>query len=74
MIEGVSGRHGPRCRHPHNASRRALRDGTLRHDRRWADYCGEARVAELMQATLDEENADTLLNGLATKNINQRAM
>jgi ferritin-like metal-binding protein YciE len=41
----------------------------------WAKTCGEAQVAQLMQATLDEEkHADTLLNGLATKNINQQAM
>jgi ferritin-like metal-binding protein YciE len=41
----------------------------------WAKTCGEKEVAQLMQATLEEEkNADTLLNGLATKNINQRAM
>jgi ferritin-like metal-binding protein YciE len=41
----------------------------------WAKTCGQDQVAQLMQATLDEEKkADTLLNGLARKNINQQAM
>jgi ferritin-like metal-binding protein YciE len=38
----------------------------------WAKTCGQAQVAQLMQATLEEEKkADTLLNGLAKKIINQ---
>jgi ferritin-like metal-binding protein YciE len=41
----------------------------------WAKSCGEQQVAELMQETLDEEKkADTLLNGLAKKGINQQAV
>lgn len=41
----------------------------------WAKNCGQDQVAQLMQETLDEEKkADTLLNGLARKNINQQAM
>jgi ferritin-like metal-binding protein YciE len=41
----------------------------------WAKTCGQDQVAQLLQATLDEEKkADTLLNGLARKNINQQAM
>jgi ferritin-like metal-binding protein YciE len=41
----------------------------------WAKTSGEAQVAQLMQETLEEEKqADTLLNGLAKKNINQQAM
>ena len=41
----------------------------------WAKTCGEDEVARLMQETLEEEKkADTLLNGLAKKGINQQAM
>jgi len=41
----------------------------------WAKTCGEEEVARLMQETLEEEKkADTLLNGLAKKGINQQAM
>ncbi len=41
----------------------------------WAKTCGQEQVAQLMQETLEEEKqADTLLNELATKNINQQAM
>jgi ferritin-like metal-binding protein YciE len=41
----------------------------------WAKTCGQDAVAQLMQETLEEEKkADTLLNGLAKKNINQQAM
>jgi ferritin-like metal-binding protein YciE len=41
----------------------------------WAKTCGQEQVAQLMQETLDEEKkADTLLNDLARKNINQQAM
>jgi ferritin-like metal-binding protein YciE len=41
----------------------------------WAKACGEEQVARLMQETLDEEkNADTLLNGLAKRGINQQAV
>jgi ferritin-like metal-binding protein YciE len=41
----------------------------------WAKTCGQDQVAQLLQATLDEEKkADTLLNGLARKNINQQSM
>jgi ferritin-like metal-binding protein YciE len=41
----------------------------------WAKTCGQDQVAQLMQETLDEEKkADTLLNGLARKNINPQAM
>ena len=41
----------------------------------WAKACGQQEVAKLMQETLDEEKkADTLLNGLARKGINQQAV
>ena len=41
----------------------------------WAKTCGQDQVAQLMRETLEEEKkADTLLNGLAKKNINERAM
>src|SRR4029077_5202580 len=41
----------------------------------WAKTCGQQQVAQLMQETLEEEKqADTLLNGLAKKSINQQAM
>jgi ferritin-like metal-binding protein YciE len=41
----------------------------------WAKACGQEQVAHLMQETLEEEKkADTLLNGLATENINRQAM
>lgn len=41
----------------------------------WAKACGQQEVAKLMQETLDEEKkADTLLNGLARKGINQEAV
>ncbi len=41
----------------------------------WAKACGQPEVAQLMQETLDEEKkADTLLNGLARKGINQQAV
>jgi len=41
----------------------------------WAKTCGADPVAELMHETLEEEKkADTLLNGLAKKSINQQAM
>lgn len=41
----------------------------------WAKACGQQEVAQLMQETLDEEKkADTLLNGLARKGINQQAV
>jgi len=41
----------------------------------WAKTCGHDEVAKLMQETLEEEKkADTLLNGLARKGINQQAM
>jgi len=41
----------------------------------WAKACGQQEVAQLMQETLDEEKkADTLLNGLARKGINQEAV
>jgi ferritin-like metal-binding protein YciE len=41
----------------------------------WAETCGQEQVAQLMQETLEEEKqADTLLNQLAKKNINQQAM
>jgi len=41
----------------------------------WAKTCGHDDVAKLMQETLEEEKkADTLLNGLARKGINQQAM
>jgi ferritin-like metal-binding protein YciE len=41
----------------------------------WAKTCGEEEVARLMHETLEEEKkADTLLNGLAKKGINQQAM
>jgi ferritin-like metal-binding protein YciE len=41
----------------------------------WAKSCGEQQVAELMQESLDEEKkADTLLNGLDKKGINQQAV
>ncbi len=41
----------------------------------WAKACGQQEVAKLMQETLEEEKqADTLLNGLARKSINQQAV
>jgi len=41
----------------------------------WAKTVGHEEVAKLMQETLEEEKkADTLLNGLARKGINQQAM
>jgi ferritin-like metal-binding protein YciE len=41
----------------------------------WAKSCGEQEVAQLMHETLEEEKkADTLLNGLARKAINQQAV
>ena len=41
----------------------------------WAKACGEDQVAQLMHETLEEEKkADTLLNGLAKKAINQQAV
>ena len=41
----------------------------------WAKTCGEEQVARLMSETLEEEQqADTLLNGLANGSINQQAM
>jgi ferritin-like metal-binding protein YciE len=40
----------------------------------WATACGEEQVAKLMRETLAEEkNADTLLNKLASKDINRQA-
>jgi ferritin-like metal-binding protein YciE len=41
----------------------------------WAKTCGQDQVAQLLLDTLEEEKkADTLLNGLASKNINRQAM
>jgi ferritin-like metal-binding protein YciE len=41
----------------------------------WAKTCGQDQVAQLMHETLEEEKkADTLLNGLAKKYVNQQAM
>ena len=41
----------------------------------WARTCGKNEIVKLMQETLDEEKkADTLLNGIALKAINQQAM
>jgi ferritin-like metal-binding protein YciE len=41
----------------------------------WAKTCGEDQVAQLMHETLEEEKqADSLLNQLAKKGINQQAM
>jgi ferritin-like metal-binding protein YciE len=40
----------------------------------WARAAGQREVAQLLQETLDEEKqTDTLLNDLATKDINQQA-
>ncbi|HET8995723.1 MAG TPA: ferritin-like domain-containing protein [Acetobacteraceae bacterium] len=40
----------------------------------WAKACGQKEVAQLMQETLEEEKkADTLLNDLANKQVNQSA-
>ena len=41
----------------------------------WARGCGENEIVRLMEETLAEEkNADKLLNDMAVKDINQRAM
>jgi ferritin-like metal-binding protein YciE len=41
----------------------------------WARGCGQSEIAKLMEETLEEEKkADKLLNDLAVKDINQRAM
>lgn len=41
----------------------------------WAKACGQKEVAQLMQETLNEEKkADTLLNELANKQVNQSAV
>jgi ferritin-like metal-binding protein YciE len=41
----------------------------------WAKTCGHEQVVQLMHETLEEEKkADTLLNDLAAKKINQQAM
>ena|ERR1019366_4578924 len=41
----------------------------------WAQTCGQNEIARLMQETLAEEkNADKLLNDMASKEINQKAL
>ena len=40
----------------------------------WAKTCGQEEVAQLQETLEEEKKADTLLNGLAKKNINQQAM
>ena len=41
----------------------------------WARGCGQNEIVKLMEETLAEEkNADKLLNEMAVKDINQRAM
>ena len=50
------------------AARRALRDGRLRHRRTWARLLGYENQAQLLQQTLDEEQAtDLLLTDIASR-------